>query len=215
MKKRARDDKDKALRRQSILDAAWRLMDEEHVQLASASQVAKEAGVAKGTLYLYFKTKEEIYTALLKQQFMDWLDHICEAAGQSGDNTAGLVDVVIGFVEQRPKFMQLACAANSVLELNLSPEAATTYKLALADRLRKTGSFIEAHIPGLKAGQGSLLLMESYALVLGMWQLSEPPLVIRQALEARNLDVLRVEFSGRARQALTHLWRGFLRGEST
>jgi len=40
--------------------------------------IAREAGVSKGTLYLYFKSKDEIITAVLDQFFTDELDGIAD-----------------------------------------------------------------------------------------------------------------------------------------
>ena len=43
-----------------ILDAMQRLMNQNSAQSISVSDVAKEAGIGKGSIYYYFKSKEEI-----------------------------------------------------------------------------------------------------------------------------------------------------------
>ncbi len=40
--------------------------------------IAREAGVSKGTLYLYFKSKDEIITAVLDQFFTDEMDGVAD-----------------------------------------------------------------------------------------------------------------------------------------
>lgn len=49
-----------------ILEATLRLFKRDR-ELHTAATISKEAKIAKGTLYLYFKTKEEIYGALGEQ----------------------------------------------------------------------------------------------------------------------------------------------------
>src|SRR5215470_10741205 len=55
---------DKQERYQAILDAAERLLLREPDRVANVSEVADEAGLAKGTVYLYFPSKEELLLAL-------------------------------------------------------------------------------------------------------------------------------------------------------
>ena len=51
------------LRRASIVEAAHRLLVRRGFQDVVLDEVAREAGVAKGTLFLYFKTKDELFSA--------------------------------------------------------------------------------------------------------------------------------------------------------
>lgn len=61
---KARDQKEKDLRKQHILDSAEEVMKRDGLNKLSISAVAKEARLAQGTLYLYFKKKEEIIAQL-------------------------------------------------------------------------------------------------------------------------------------------------------
>jgi AcrR family transcriptional regulator len=56
-----------AFRTGEILAAARRLMDEKGVEALTMDEIAQAAGVAKGTLYLYFQSKDELIQALLSQ----------------------------------------------------------------------------------------------------------------------------------------------------
>jgi len=58
-----------AFTRQSILDAAVGLLTREGIQGLTMDRVAMDAGVAKGTLYVYFTNKEEILDAALDASF--------------------------------------------------------------------------------------------------------------------------------------------------
>ncbi len=56
---RSRGDK-KAMRRRRIIDAATRLFIEQGYRKTTIDEIAREAGVAKGTVYLYAKNKGEL-----------------------------------------------------------------------------------------------------------------------------------------------------------
>ena len=59
-----RREREKLVRRDQILDAALKVFQKTGWSESTMDQVADEAELAKGTLYLYFKDKEEIYAAL-------------------------------------------------------------------------------------------------------------------------------------------------------
>jgi TetR/AcrR family fatty acid metabolism transcriptional regulator len=47
------------------------------------SDIAREAGIASGTIYLYFKTKDEILVTLFREKMAEWVAHVRhEIAGE-------------------------------------------------------------------------------------------------------------------------------------
>lgn len=58
-------DKNKQRKRESLLEAAFRLFTSKGTQKTSISDIVANAGVAKGTFYLYFKDKYDIRNKLI------------------------------------------------------------------------------------------------------------------------------------------------------
>jgi AcrR family transcriptional regulator len=54
-------------KRDRIIDAALKLFCENGFQNTSTANISKEAGVATGTLFLYFKSKDELINALYRE----------------------------------------------------------------------------------------------------------------------------------------------------
>ncbi len=65
-----RKQREKVQRRNAIVDAAEDVFFKEGIENASMDQVAKKAELSKGTLYLYFKSKEELYRAIILRGFI-------------------------------------------------------------------------------------------------------------------------------------------------
>lgn len=59
-----RKQREKAKRANDILKAAEKVFFSKGYAIATMDDVAKEAELSKGTLYLYYKTKEELYLAI-------------------------------------------------------------------------------------------------------------------------------------------------------
>jgi len=69
---RARSSEQKALRRHAVLETAEVYFKEVGYEAFSMAQLAKKSGVAKGTLYLYFNTREELFLTLYEQSLVRW-----------------------------------------------------------------------------------------------------------------------------------------------
>src|SRR5882724_327139 len=65
-------------RRDEILQAACRIFASLGYSAANVEDIAKEAGMAKGTVYLYFKSKEEIFAAVLARDLESLTDRTIE-----------------------------------------------------------------------------------------------------------------------------------------
>jgi len=55
-------------KRRQIIDGACRMFLAQGFDAASMGAIAREAGVSKGTLYVYFKSKEELFEAIVEKQ---------------------------------------------------------------------------------------------------------------------------------------------------
>jgi AcrR family transcriptional regulator len=75
-------------KRERIVAAALRLFANSRYQTVTMEEVARGAGVAKGTLYLYFPSKEELYLAILS----DGLESIARRYQDSLDPESGVAE---------------------------------------------------------------------------------------------------------------------------
>jgi AcrR family transcriptional regulator len=62
-----RKEREKEQRRKAILKAARKVFFEHGLQAASMDMIAELAELSKGALYLYFKSKEDLYVSLLEE----------------------------------------------------------------------------------------------------------------------------------------------------
>ena len=68
---------------QQIIDAAIRVFARSGYYNSRVSDIAREAGIAAGTIYLYFKTKDEILVTLFREKMAQWVAFVRrEIAGE-------------------------------------------------------------------------------------------------------------------------------------
>lgn len=203
--RRARGEEEKAQRRQTILTAARDLFVENDGELPSVDQVARRAGLAKGTVYLYFGAKEEMFLALLTDELENWVAAIAGAL-ENGDPTSdGIARWITEDLRARTVMLRLAAQCHGTLERQVAEESVMAFKQATSGALADLGALVEARMPGLKAGEGPSLLLQVYALVIGLWQLSDPPKSARNVMKRPEFQNLRPDFETMARPGLTAL----------
>ncbi|MBB6125301.1 TetR/AcrR family transcriptional regulator [Sphingobium subterraneum] len=172
MTKWAYGNEDKLARRQTILAAAARLFEESGA-LPTAKEIAEAAGLAKGTVYLYFETKEEIFATLLLNGWTSVADEIdaawSKAAGSRQDKIDVFLRAWIGALSERRKLLELDALGYGMLDRNLDREISERLKHTFLQRLGQSGALIDSAF-SLVSPRGLQILMRSYALMRGLWQ---------------------------------------------
>jgi AcrR family transcriptional regulator len=101
-------------KRNAILDAATRVFAERGLTAAPTSEISKEAGVAEGTLFTYFKTKDDLMNALYRAIKLELADAVMSGFPRKNSVRTRLQHVWDGYVnwgvtnpEQRRVLAQL------------------------------------------------------------------------------------------------------------
>src|SRR2546430_277226 len=68
LEKSPADTRAHSAKRRQIIEGARRMFLAQGFDAASMGSIAREAGVSKGTLYVYFKSKEELFEAIVEDE---------------------------------------------------------------------------------------------------------------------------------------------------
>lgn len=191
-----------------LMDAALSLWLEHPQRVASVAEVAQRAGVAKGTIYLYFKCKEDLLLAAHERHVMAFFDAFeARAAAETLTFDDVMALTKVHFVDQ-PVALPLATLVGGLMHKGVSPEAAEAFELRLSERLRVTGGLLCRHFPLQNELDGVRLFMRSYALIIGLWQMlgSEQGMCVSGQLTAMMLP----DYASELHAALNALWKGTL-----
>jgi AcrR family transcriptional regulator len=77
---------DRETRRQQILEAATTVFAKKGYRHTSVADIIEAAGIARGTFYLYFQSKEEIFLALIDRWFEELTGRLEEVADMPCDD---------------------------------------------------------------------------------------------------------------------------------
>jgi AcrR family transcriptional regulator len=209
IKQRAIADEDKEVRRRALLDAAEALFLRHPDRMASVAEVAEAAGLAKGTVYLYFPSKEEMLLSLHERHVAKFFAALMRLLARR--RAAGFDDVwrvTRDTLVRAPGYLPLTSRCFGLMDRDIPTETAVAFKLRVGRVLAEAGSGLERHFPALAAGGGVTLLQHSYGLIVGLWQLLHPIERFGTAMERTELAMFKRDYEREIEQALRALWSG-------
>ncbi len=187
---RARRAAEKAQRRAAILAAAGALLRSTGFEGFSMSVLARKTGIAKGTLYLYFETREEVLLALYVETLAAW-SRALTAGLRDGMGDDAFVALFQATSAAEPNFVTLRARLESVIEHNVSLERLVEAKRAMRDLVGELAPRVEAAL-GLGPGSGARLLVSLGALQLGAEQSKTGPAVAGLDLPEDVAEFMRI-----------------------
>jgi AcrR family transcriptional regulator len=128
-----RKEREKERRRQQIMVAAKRVFSEKGFNKATMEDIAQEAELSPGTLYLYFKNKEELYASLslrILQYLLLRVEHVIEEKDAGTEEKIKLLmDAMYDVYEFDPLIIiNMFHLQSSETLKNLSPELLSEIK---------------------------------------------------------------------------------------
>ncbi len=169
-------------KRDLILEAAIHVFARMGYPGARVSDIAREAGIAYGLVYHYFKNKEEMLNTIFEERwsgFLDAVEGIADSATSAEDKLMSIAALVLNAHRLRPEWVKVL-----VLEIQRSS------RFAQPGQLRAVGRFIQAVVRLLRSGQANRELrgdldpeIAAYVFIGGL----------EIVITARVLDVIRVD----------------------
>ena len=161
---------------------------------ANINTIAEQAGIGKGTIYLYFENKRELFLAMLRHIAQEQLSSIRGALAISGSFYERLVSLFREFVrlasQERDNFnvyMSALYGVNRAFKTEAT-KLLRDYLAVIAMVLEEARLNGEIHVVDVEATALMLLsLTESYVLYAGVLDISEEEILRRADLVAGTL----------------------------
>src|SRR5208282_1041991 len=90
----------KAERPQEILEAAFLEFSRNGYAMTTLDQIAERAGVTKGTIYVYFESKEQLFISMVRELMKATLDTVQDMFERHEGSTADLLRAQFSFIYQ-------------------------------------------------------------------------------------------------------------------
>jgi AcrR family transcriptional regulator len=199
----------KEARGRQILAAAAELLEGWSYSDITMDRIAERAGVAKGTLYLYFRTKEALFLSLYEDRLSAWYAEL-QALADHGEGTvdpAAASRVIASTLAARPILIHLHGLLHSTLGHNIDLETTVAFRRRQHGKVSTLASAFAGRIENLSSLRALRFLIQLEVVVGGLSWAANPPSAVAQALEEEDLAVFRIDFEEELREIVTALLR--------
>lgn len=118
----SRKERDQQLRREDILNAAEHLFAQKGFHHTTMEDIAHAAEYGTGTIYLYFKTKDDLYEALLERKIGEYVAFVQERVNQAPDplgKIRALVYAKLEYFDRHKEFFRIYLMERSTVDSTL------------------------------------------------------------------------------------------------
>lgn len=215
--RRAYRPEEKETRRKAILAAALQLFREVPYPQVRMADLAVRLGLGKGTLYLYFPTKESLFLAVLQLEMGAWFAATAARlqATRVGAEPRSVAEGLVQELLARPLLPKLQALLHNVLEQNVPQREAVAFARFLQDSVLAAGALLERVLVDLPPGRGAAYLIRFHALVMGNQLMSSRPPVVQAALSEPELTLFDFSFEAVMRGTAVDLLAGMLEPQPT
>lgn len=174
--KRARAKRQRVERKQRILEVARSTFTRLPFVEVTLDNIGQRADVDRGVASMYFRTKEELFLRLLKEELEGWYSALEEELGLvdgvlSPPKLAGLLASSLG---RRPALTRLLRYEAVVLEQNIDAMQAFHFQRWRRDRMGAVGELLERSVEGFKPEDGIRLLHRAQLLTSALAPAADP-----------------------------------------
>lgn len=212
--KRAISEEEKKQRVEDIIFTAEKLLICSDYKDITMAQIAKNTGIAKGTIFIYFPSKEELFLRIAQRTITEW-SHTFQSEMQKIASTGNsccveeFVDLIVDSMKNAI-LVKLFSILDDTLEQNISLERAVAFKTVLKNEMCDMGKLIEKIMPEIQSGHGMLILNHMFVCLVGAYKEANTSPVIQQAILTPGLEIFHRDFYQTIKVMSVYLIYGYM-----
>jgi AcrR family transcriptional regulator len=206
---RATRSNEKQARHDQIVSAASDLLKRLSYPDITMEHIARRSHLAKGTLYLYFRTKESIFLRLFEKLLDSWCRELEELSrqGTAPIGADAAARVMASTLTRRPLLVHLHGILHSTLSQKIDLESARAFNQRQQQRMLSLAAAMSRRISGLTERRALIFLIRFQAAISGLAWAAPPPTSSPTGSEQTSLAPFQVDFEEELTAIATSLLR--------
>ncbi|MCG8375488.1 MAG: TetR/AcrR family transcriptional regulator [Chlorobiales bacterium] len=190
---RARSPEEKEVKRKEIIKVVRRLMRRKNLEDISWNQIAKEAGMAKSTMYVYWKTREDIFLGLFEDSYYRFLNILEKRIAAEVTTPVDLAEIYCAELVKDPLLLPLLEQLHPLIERHSNLQTLFDFKMRTYERI---GGFVEIISKALSFSQQQAyqFLTFLFSQTLGLYQMTNIPEGLAELIRDTPASVFKLDF---------------------
>lgn len=176
-------------RKNEIIEACEKLYRTKGFHDITIKDIGKEISMSRPSIYNYFETREEIFLALLTEEYVRWTSDLRNMAESHSQMTADeLAHGIAGTLDSREVLLKISAMNLYEIEENSRLDNLAEYKAAFKESVKAFEEVLHKFMPGLSEKRIEEIRYAFYPFMYGIYPYAHPTDKQLEAMDRVQLD---------------------------
>ena len=177
-----------AARKEEIIQACARLNETMSFKEITIKEIGAVTSFTRTSIYNYFETKEEIFLALLQQEYELWVEAMNAVMEQKETMTRDeLARTLACTLTDRPRLLRLLSMNLYEMEANSRPERLAEFKVAFGASLKTVERMLEKYVSEMDQSDHQQFLYTFFPFIYGIYPYTSVTEKQKEAMEQAGI----------------------------
>lgn len=176
-------------RKEEIINACAELYETMNFKDVTLKDIGKKTSFTRTLIYYYFHTKEEIFLALLQQEYEAWIEELKMLLDSHEQmSVEQFADALAQSLERRHRLLKLMSMNHYDMEANSRMENLVAFKVAYGNAMKAVTRCLEKYFPQLSTLERQSFIYAFFPFMFGIYPYTVVTDKQREALAQANAD---------------------------
>ncbi len=163
-------DKKQEIRKEEIVSACEKLYKKMSFKEITLKEISKETSFTRPSIYNYFQTKEEIFLALLGEEYRKWGKFLEDnLSGEINPTAEGFADFIARSLSDREQLLKLLSINYYEMEENSRLERLTEFKCVFNKTFEVIKKLLHLYFKGITEKEEESFLFAFFPFMFGIY----------------------------------------------
>ena len=177
-----------AARPAEIVNACRKLYQKMALKEITLKEISAETSFSRPSIYNYFQTKEEIFLALLEEEYRLWADDLETILRTESHTVSSFSETIAESVGKRILLLKILCMDLYEIEENSREERLTEFKKQYGRTIDLIDCSLQKFFPEIASDKREEFIYELYPFLYGLYPYVYPTAKQRSAMEKAGMQ---------------------------
>lgn len=178
-----------ATRKEEIIDACGSLYQTMSFKEITMKEIGSATSFTRTSIYNYFRTKEEIFLALLQREYESWIDNLKQIQRSHERMTAAeFADALAKSLEERATLLKIMSMNHYDMEENSRIERLIEFKVVYGRSLAEMRNCLDKFFPNMSVGDKQDFIFSFFPFMFGIYPYTVVTDKQREAMEKAHVN---------------------------
>ena len=195
-----------------IIDACRRLYRTMAFKEITLKEISKETSLSRPSIYNYFQTKEEIFLALLEEEYRLWADDLDQILSHNGYDIQSFAVAISESIAKRETLLKILCMNLYEIEENSRTERLVEFKKHYGRTIDIIDAALEKFFPDMTTEDRTDFIYEFYPFLYGLYPYVYPTKKQMDAMKMAGIMPRKMEIRKATEIFVIHILNGIKEG---